>query len=536
MALAAVTNTLLHYPEETLHPIPNLSPCLWGDSFLSFAVDNKVAEKHVQEIETMKEKTRSMLLACGRTISEKLNLIGIIERLGIAYHFEKQIEDMLDQIYKEDPNFEGHEYNDLYTCALQFRMLRQHCYNISPDIFKKFQYGNGQFRRSLSTDILGMLCLYEASHMRTHCECILDEALAFTTTHLQSAAQHDLKSALKKQVTHALEQSLQKGIPRAETRYYISIYEEDESKNDELLLFAKLDFNLLQMLYKKELGEISRWWKDLNFMTTLPYTKDRTVECHFWTVGVYFEPQYSQARIMLAKTIAMISIVYDTFNGSDSVKELDIYTDAIQRWDINQIGQLPNYLKLSYKALLDLYEDYEKELSKDGRSSVVHYAKERMKEVVRSYYVEKIWFIKGYMPHVSQYLNNALATSTYYLLTTTSCLGMKSAIEEDFEWLSKKPKILETNATLCRVVDDIASYEVEKGKGQISTRIECYMRDYGILTEELMDKFQEMVEIAWKDVNKGILKPTHVPREIFNRILNLARCTCYRCHIQIQSK
>lgn len=198
--------------------------------------------------------------------------------------------------------------------------------------------------------------------MRTHCECILDEALAFTTTHLQSTAQHDLKSALKKQVTHALEQSLQKGIPRAETRYYISIYEEDESKNDELLLFAKLDFNLLQMLYKKELGEISRyigkcfeikqrknndfstlitinycafcrWWKDLNFMTTLPYTKDRTVECHFWTVGVYFEPQYSQARIMLAKTIAMISIVYDTFNGSDSVKELDIYTDAIQRYE-----------------------------------------------------------------------------------------------------------------------------------------------------------------------------------------------------------
>lgn len=76
-----------------------------------------------------------------------------------------------------------------------------------------------------------------------------------------------------------------------------------------------------------------RWWKDLNFMTTLPYAKDRIMECHFWTVGVYFEPQYSQARIMLAKTIAMISIVYDTFNGSDSVKELDIYTDAIQRYE-----------------------------------------------------------------------------------------------------------------------------------------------------------------------------------------------------------
>nr|XP_009764783.1 PREDICTED: viridiflorene synthase-like [Nicotiana sylvestris] len=473
-------------------------------------------------METMKEKTRSMLLACGKTVYEKLNLIDIIERLGIAYHFEKQIDNMLYHIHNADPDFEGHEYNDLYICALQFRMLRQHGYNISPGVFRKFQYGNGQFKRSLSTDVLGMVCLYEASHVRTHGEYILDEALAFTTTHLQSTVQH-LKSALKKQVTHALEQSLQKGIPRAEIRYYISNYDEGESKNDVLLRFAKLDFNLLQMLYKNELGEISRWWKDLNFMTTLPYAKDRIIECHFWTVGVYFEPQYSQARIMLAKTIAMISIVYDTFNASDILKELDIYTDAIQRWDINQIDELPNYMKLSYKALLDLYEDYEKELAKDGRSSVVHYAKERMKEVVRSYYVEKIWFIKGYMPHVSQYLNNALATSTYYLLATTSCLGMKSAIEEDFEWLSKNPKFLETNATLCRVVDDIASYEVEKGRGQIATRIECYMRDYGVLTEELMDKFQEMIEIAWKDVNKGILKPTHVPMEILNRILNLAR-------------
>ena len=35
-------------------------------------------------------------------------------------------------------------------------------------------------------------------------------------------------------------------------------------------------------------------------------------------------------------------------------------------------------MKISYKALLDLYDDYETELSKDGRSDVVHYAKERV--------------------------------------------------------------------------------------------------------------------------------------------------------------
>ncbi|KAK4367087.1 hypothetical protein RND71_014967 [Anisodus tanguticus] len=525
MASTAVVNNIVNHiqEEEIVRPVANFSPSLWGDYFHSFSIDNEVAQKYAQEIEALKEQTRSMLLATGRKLDETLNLIDLIERLGIAYHFEKEIDHILEQIYNKNSNFEGDAYNDLCTLALQFRLLRQHGYNISPEIFSKFQDENGKFKESLASDVLGLLSLYEASHVRTHGEDILENALAFSTTHLESTAPH-LNSPLKKQVTHALEQSLHKGIPRVETRFFISsIYEKEQSKNDVLLRFAKLDFNLLQMLHKQELAEVSRWWKDLDFVTTLPYARDRAVECYFWTVGVYIEPQYSQARVMLAKTIAMISIVDDTFDAYGIVKELDAYTDAIQRWNINEIDQLPDYMKISYKALLDLYEDYEKELSSDGRSHVVHYAKERMKEIVRNYNVEAKWFIEGYMPPVSEYLSNALATSTYYLLTTTSYLGVKSATGQDFEWLVKNPKILEANVTLCRVIDDIATYEVEKSRGQIATGIECYMRDYGVSTEEAMEKFQEMAETAWKDVNEGILRPTLVSAEILTRILNLAR-------------
>ncbi|WMV12197.1 hypothetical protein MTR67_005582 [Solanum verrucosum] len=522
MAPAVAIMSNYEEEEEIVRPVADFSPSLWGDRFHSFSLDNKVAEKYVEEIETLKEQTRSILMS-GNTLAEKLNLIDIVERLGIAYHFEKQIDDMLDlHIFNIDPNFEAHEYNNLCTLSLQFRILRQHGYNISPKIFSRFQDSNGKFNGSLCNDIKGLLNLYEASHVRTHGEDILEEALAFSTAHLESAAPH-LKSPLSKQVTHALEQSLHKSIPRVETRYFISIYEEEEFKNDVLLRFAKLDFNLLQMLHKQELSEVSRWWKDLDFVKTLPYARDRAVECYFWTMGVYAEPQYSQARVILAKTIAMISIVDDTFDAYGVVKELEVYTDAIQRWDISQIDRLPEYMKISYKALLDLYNDYETELSNDGRSDVVQYAKERMKEIVRNYFVEAKWFIEGYMPPVSEYLSNALATSTYYLLTTTSYLGMKSATKEDFEWLAKNPKILEANVTLCRVIDDIATYEVEKGRGQIATGIECYMRDYGVSTEVAMDKFQEMAETAWKDVNEGILQPTPVSTKILTRILNLAR-------------
>ncbi|KAL3323731.1 hypothetical protein AABB24_038072 [Solanum stoloniferum] len=378
--MAAFVNPIEEEEEEIVRPVANFSPSIWGDRFLSFSIDNHVSQNYAQEIEELKEETRSMLLAItGRKLVEKLNFIDVIEHLGIAYHFEKEIDDILNRIYNEDSKFVGDEYNDLCICALQFRLLWQHGYNISLKIFSKFQDESGKFKESFaSDDVLGLLSLYEASHVRTHGEDILENALDFSTTHLESAAPH-LNSPLKEQVTHALEQSLHKGIPRVETRFFISsIYEKDESKNDALLKFAKLDFNLLQMLHKQELAEVSRWWKELDFVTTLPYARDRVVECYFWTLGVYFEPQYSQARVMLTKTLAIASIVDDTFDAYGLVKELETYTDVIQRWDINEIYRLPDYMKISYKALLDIFDDYEKELSSDGKSHLVYHAKERV--------------------------------------------------------------------------------------------------------------------------------------------------------------
>nr|XP_009757910.1 PREDICTED: 5-epi-aristolochene synthase 1-like [Nicotiana sylvestris] len=329
---SSIYNKNINYEEEIVRPVADFSPSLWGDQFLSFSIDNEVAEKYAQEIEPLKEQTRSMLLTTGRKLADTLNLIDIIERLGISYHFEKEIDEILDQIYNQNSNC-----NDLCTSALQFRLLRQHGFNISPEIFSKFQDENGKFKESLASDVLGLLNLYEASHVRTHADDILEDALAFSTIHLESAAPH-LISPLREQVTHALEQCLHKGVPRVETRFFISsIYEKEQSKNTVLLRFSKLDYNMLQMLHKQELAEVSRWWKDLDFVTTLPYARDRVVECYFWALGVYFEPQYSQARVMLVKTISMISIVDDTFDAYGTVKELEAYTDAIQRYELHYV-------------------------------------------------------------------------------------------------------------------------------------------------------------------------------------------------------
>nr|XP_016451975.1 PREDICTED: vetispiradiene synthase 2-like [Nicotiana tabacum] len=149
-----------------------------------------------------------------------------------------------------------------------------------------------------------------------------------------------------------------------------------------------------------------------------------------------------------------------------------------------------------------------------------------MKEIVRSYYTEAQWFIKGKSPPFEEYLSNALITGTYYLLAPASLLGMKSASKAAFDWMMNKPKILVASALIGRVIDDVATYKIEKEKGQLVTGIECYMKEHNLTVEEASAQLSEMAENAWKDLNKEcIIKPTNssMPAEILKPIVNLTR-------------
>ncbi|XP_059623571.1 valerianol synthase TPS8-like isoform X2 [Cornus florida] len=483
-------------------------------------------EMYSKEIELLKEEVRGMLLNAESKATEKMKLINTLERLGIFYHFEKEIEEQIKQIFHSHAHFQNIEdYNDLSTTALHFGVFRQHGHNISCDVFNKFKDGDGKFNENLTRDVMGMLSLYEAAHLRIQGEDILDEALAFTTTHLESMVTRELSPLLAKQIMHALKQPLHKGIPRLGARHYISIYEEDSSKNELLLKFAKFDFNLLQLMYKQELCHISRWWKQLDFESKLSYARSRVVECYFWAMATFSEPHYSLARVMLTKIMAMASTMDDTYDEYGTLEELKLFTNAVQRWETSAIDQLPDYMKIFYRALLDLYEEFNKEMTKQGTLYSVHHSKDAFQELARSYYTEAKWFNEGYMPSFDEYISNALISSGYYLLATSSFMGMGAiATTEAFEWLQNKPKIIVAITTIARLMDNIVDHEEEKKKGNTATGIECYMKQHGISKKETTDEFYKKIENAWKDINEECLKPSNpVSMHLLTRILNLAR-------------
>ncbi|XP_075671447.1 putative terpene synthase 2 [Castanea sativa] len=524
LQVSAVPSQTKNPNSNTKRPLVNYSPSLWGDHFLSYANDSIETNDNLEQVQRLKEEVGKLLMAPIDKPSQNLELIDAIQRLGVSYHFESEIDEILQQIYKDLHNEVGQEDNgSLYTVALRFRLLRQQGYNIPSDIFNKFRDNEGYFKELLIHDVQGMLHLYEATHMRVHGEDILDEALKFTTTYLKSMVTN-LSPTLATQVNRAIKRPIRKCLQRVEARHYFSTYHENASHNEVLLKFAKLDFNILQKQHQKELSHISRWWKDLDFANKLSFARDRVVECYFWILGVYFEPQYSIARKILTKIICMASTIDDIYDAYGTYEELELFTDAIKRWDINCIDQLPEYMKLCYKALLHVYEEIEDEMSKEGRSNLVYFATDAMKKLVQAYFVEAKWFNEGYIPTMDEYMSNALKSSGYPTVITISFVGMGDIVtQEAFEWVSQEPKIVKAASTISRLMDDIVSQEFEQKREHFVSSIDCYMKQHGVSKEEVHNEFQKQIENAWKDINQGCLRPTQVPMPLLTRVLNFSQ-------------
>ncbi|XP_060672679.1 alpha-copaene synthase-like [Ziziphus jujuba] len=506
-------------------PSADFHPSIWGDYFLSLSVQKEHIEKMKQQVEELKEEVKGLIMKCShKKPLQKLELIDAIQRLGVSYHFEREINEALEKIYNSY-GFLVEEDDDLYTISLWFRLLRQHGYYISCDVFNKFKYGDGEFKASLTADVPAMLSLYEAAHLCMHGEEILDGALVFTTTHLQSELSN-MNPDLAASVIFALNRSIRKNIPRSETRHYISFYPKEKSHNKTLLKLAQLDFNVLQALHQKEVANLSsRWWKNLDFRRKLPYARDRLVELYSWIYAMFFEPKYSLARVLVTKVVAMASIIDDTFDAYGTYEEIKLFTESIIRWDISAKDVLPDYMKLIYQEIVDNYSQFDEHTNKEGRSYGSAYAKQAMKELVQAYFAEVGWFHSKCTPGVEEYISNGEVSATYYALITASFLfmGEEIATEEAFIWASNKPKIIKAASLIGRLMNDITSHKFERKREHCASAVECCMEQHGVEAEEAYKMLHQEIENAWKDINQELMKPTAVATPVLDCVLNLAR-------------
>nr|WBW04477.1 terpene synthase [Ficus esquiroliana] len=355
--------------DSTIRQSANYKPTVWSFDFVQSLKDRPTDQGHKEKAKKMKEYVQRMITNEKTKILTVLELIDDIQRLGLGYKYQDEIREAVGRCVSWMMNNEG-TTKSLRATALCFRLLRQHGYEVSQDIFKSFM---DQPEACLTKDVKGMLALYEASYFAFEGEHLLDEARAFTSLHLNNLKEKFVSESLTEQVSHGLELPLHHRIPRLESRWYIEAYRKRSDANKILLEYARLDFNMVQSTLQSDLKHMSRWWKGLNLANKLNFTRDRLMECFFWTVGMVFEPQYSDLRKGLTKVTSLITVMDDVYDVYGTLDELELFTDAVERWDIKAVQTLPDYMKICFLALYNTVNDMVYDTLKEHDEYILSY-------------------------------------------------------------------------------------------------------------------------------------------------------------------
>ncbi|CAI0420554.1 unnamed protein product [Linum tenue] len=128
------------------------------------------------------------------------------------------------------------------------------------DVFKGFRDEDGKFKQEITSDVRGLLSLYEASYLGIPDENVLDEAKIFARSHLHKLLyKAESTTITSHQLSRALELPSHWRIRRSEARWHIEQYKDTEGMDPAVLELAMLDFNMVQLVYQTDLEDLNRW-------------------------------------------------------------------------------------------------------------------------------------------------------------------------------------------------------------------------------------------------------------------------------------
>ncbi|PON41466.1 Squalene/phytoene synthase [Parasponia andersonii] len=383
----------------------NYEPPVWGFDYIQStssdnATSNLQEEGYRRRVNKLKEEVKVMLTekVAGDSLAQ-LELIDTLQRLGVSYHFDNDIDTILRQKYANktnDPDLlygflskteyfkvslsKGSSHNTRYYFAQSFKhnCLIEQRLGIA-EVFNVCKDEAGNFKACMSNDIMGILSSYEASfHLKVLWKKLKNSppnVLKNSSVSRQSKLlDHDDDDDLGLLVSHALELPLHWRMLRLEARWFIDVYEKRQDKNSTLLEFAKLDLDMVQLTHQKDLKHVSRWWKHNKLRQKLNFARDRLIEYFLWTVGFTFEPQFTYGRRMTTKVNTLITVIDDIYDVYGTLEELELFIDAVERWDLNAI----DYMKICFFVLHNSINEMVFDVLKEQEFLNIKYFKKSM--------------------------------------------------------------------------------------------------------------------------------------------------------------
>ncbi|KAF7851470.1 hypothetical protein BT93_L3816 [Corymbia citriodora subsp. variegata] len=524
-----VTRALKNEDREIVRRSANWQPSIWDYDFVQSLSVDYTEDKYTEQVQRLKKEIKGLFEREMNQVVE-LEFIDVVQRLGLGYHFETEIKSTLGSIYHNSKDAQLSD--DVYVASLRFRLLRQHGYNVPQDVFQRFMNPTSTFNESHNKDVKGLLGLYEASFHGLEGEAILDEAWNFAYKHLKNLNLNKVPTNLASNVSHALDLPIHWRPNRLEARWFMDMYEKQQDMIPSLLKLAKLDFNLVQSIHRKELSSLARWWVELG-ANKMTFCRDRLVENYFASSIMVFEPQYTAFREMNAKIACMVTLIDDVYDVYGTPEELEILTDFIARWDIIDVDRLPPTIRDSFMALYNTTNEIGYWTMRERGINPIPYLRKLWADECKAYMKEVHWYSKGIKPTLKEYLNVATnSAGGPVMLLASYFLTTDKLMEEALDYVSKIPSVLLCSAKILRLINDLSTSSYELARGDNFKALECYMNEAGASEEAAREHIRHMVRENWKRMNEVVFEDYPIPGlgPFLGACLNLARAshTFYR--------
>nr|QCF60507.1 sabinene synthase [Salvia dorisiana] len=503
--------------EEVIRRSANYEASVWDDDYIQSLASPYTGEKYAREAERLKDLVNILINDTEKEL-DQLHLIDNVQRLGLSGHFKDQIAKMLDNIYEEQEWLQ----NDLHFTSLKFRLLRQHGYHVPQEVFCSLMDEDGNFKASLSEDVRGLVSLYEASYLSVEGESIMDLAKEFSLTHLTRRLDQITEPRLKEQVRHALEVPLHWRLQKLEARWFIQAYEDTAEANRTLVELAKLEYNMVQAAYQQELKLLSSWYKETGLPEKLEFARHQLAVSYLWALGFIPEHHLVYSREILSKIAVMITIIDDIYDVYGTLEELQLFTHTIERWDINSLDSLPEYMKICFLALFNTVNEFAYHILRDQGFNIISNLRNLWAELCRAYYLEATWFHSGYFPTTNEYLNTAWISISGPLLLFYGYFTTNPINQKELKSLEQYPGIIRWPATVLRLADDLGTSSDEMKRGDVPKSIQCYMKETGCSEEDARKHIKQLIDTALKRMNKEILMENPI-KNFGQTAMNLGR-------------
>ncbi|XP_078160848.1 monoterpene synthase 7, chloroplastic-like [Carex rostrata] len=500
-------------------------PSIWKDNLIQSLGGDGHEGKNMERVCMLKKEVSQMIYK-EELLGDKLELLHALQQLGVAYHFKDEINCVITNIHESmDQISLFATLDNLHDVSLLFALLRMHGFSVQEDILRSYFDDKGNCREKLYSDIRGILSLYQASFLAKEGEEALEMARHFTTKHLTTyleSSKHN-NSRLKEHVSYALDIPLNWRIERLHSRWFIEQYKIDEQIRPALWELAVLDFNILQTLYKKELKQVSKWWTDLGLHEKLPFIRDRLVENYIGSVCLAFEPEHSSFRKAMSQSNCLITTLDDIYDVYGSLDELEVFTDAIQQWDVTAMVGLPENFQMCILALINTVEDHGREILKEKGLYVIPYLRRAWKDLCKAFLVEARWYHNGYAPKL-EYLENAwVSIAGIISLSNAYCINDYVTVKDLEKFSASYPDIVRYSSLNFRLYNDLATSNDEMLRGDIEKSVQCTMRDKSVTESVARQEITEMILKNWTSLNGKVYGNSTFEKYFKNVALNIPR-------------